>query len=301
MNLATFRSYDFDGNNTSAGLFSNFNGQLRNYYRIHLNGSWNPSIISTRRTRGGPRMQIPSGEELFGELSSDDRRAVVFGVSGGAGTFGGAYWNVGPTLEWKPATQVSLSFEPSIEWNRSDAQYVTTVDDAAASATFGHRYVFAELEQTTVSGSFRINWIFTPRLSLELYAQPLIASGNYRGYKELARPRSYDFNRYGRNGSTITPVTGPDGVVQQYTVDPTGSGTNTFAVPNLDFSFASLRGNAVLRWEYLTGSTLYLVWTQDRSDFEPAGDFRLGHSLSRLAQAHGNHIFAVKLSYWWHP
>jgi hypothetical protein len=90
-------------------------------------------------------------------------------------------------------------------------------------------------------------------------------------------------------------------VVQEYTVDPTGTGTSTFSVPNLDFSFASLRGNAVLRWEYLTGSTLYLIWTQDRSDFEPTGDFRLGHALRRLTQAHGNHIVAVKLSYWWHP
>ncbi|MEO8635127.1 MAG: DUF5916 domain-containing protein [Gemmatimonadales bacterium] len=301
VNLATFRSYDFEGNKTWTGLFSNFNGQLRNYYQIHLNGSWNPQTINTRRTRGGPLTLNPAGQEIFGQINSDDRRSVVFGVSGGGGNFAGPYWNIGPSIEWKPATQISLSFEPSVEWQRSDAQYVSTVDDPSASRTFGHRYVFAELEQTTVSGSFRINWTFTPRLSLELYAQPLIASGNYRGYKELARPKSFAFDRYGLNGSTITPVTDPDGIVQEYTVDPTGSGTSTFAVPNLDFSFASLRGNAVLRWEYLTGSTLYLVWTQDRSDFAQDGDFRLGHSLSQLAQAHGNHIFAVKLSYWWHP
>ena len=301
VNLATFRSYDFGGNNTAAGLFGNFNGQLRNYYRVHLNGEWNPQTVNTRRTRGGPRTLNLAGQRIFTEINSDDRRSVVFGVSGGVGGFSGTFWEVGSGIEWKPATQISLSFEPSLERNLNTSQYVTTADDPGATATFGRRYVFADLQQTTLSGSFRINWIFSPRLSLELYAQPLISSGNYRGYKELARPKSYDFNRYGQNGSTITPVTDSKGVVQEYTVDPTGAGTSTFAVPNLDFSFASLRGNAVLRWEYVTGSTLYLVWTQDRSDFEQDGDFRLGHSLRQLGQAHGNHIFAVKLSYWWHP
>jgi len=299
--VATFRSYDFGGNNTAAGLFSNVNGRLRNYYRIHLNGEWNPRTVNNRRTRGGPLMLNPSGARIFANLSSDDRRSVVFGLAGGVGHFSGTFWEFGPSIEWKPAPQISLSFEPSVAVEPNTAQYVTTVDDAAAAPTFGRRYVFADLRQTTVSGSVRINWTFTPRLSLELFAQPLISSGNYSGYKELAQPKSYDFNRYGQNGSTITPVTDSKGVVQEYTVDPTGAGTSTFAVPNLDFSFASLRGNAVLRWEYMTGSTLYLVWTQDRSDFEQNGDFRLGHSLRQLGQAHGNHIFAVKVSYWWHP
>lgn len=301
VNLATFRSHDFDGNNTAAGLFGNFNGQLRNYYQVRLNGEWDPQTVNIRRTRGGPRMLNPAGGRIFTGISSDDRRSVVFEVSGGLGDFSGPFWEVGTGVEWKPATQISLSFEPSVERNLSTAEYVTTADDPGAMATFGRRYVFADLQQTTLSGSLRINWIFSPRLSLELYAQPLISSGNYRGYKELARPKSYDFNRYGQNGSTITPVTDSKGVVQEYTVDPTGAGTSSFTVPNLDFSFASLRGNAVLRWEYVTGSTLYLVWTQDRSDFEQDGDFRLGHSLRQLGQAHGNHIFAVKLSYWWHP
>ncbi|HYF39098.1 MAG TPA: hypothetical protein VD930_05390, partial [Gemmatimonadales bacterium] len=64
---------------------------------------------------------------------------------------------------------------------------------------------------------------------------------------------------------------------------------------------ASLRGNAVLRWEYSPGSTLFLVWTQNRSDNETIGTFRTSRALSRLVNAGADNIFMVKLSYWWNP
>jgi hypothetical protein len=203
-------------------------------------------------------------------------------------------------LEWRPAAAISVRVEPQFEVSRVGAQYVSTVEDATATSTFSNRYVFANLDQTTLSASLRLNWTFSPRLSLELYTQPLVSSGNYRGFKELSRPNSYDFRRFGTQGSTITPVSGPDGTVTDYQVDP-GTGAQPFTLENPDFSLASLRGNAVLRWEYLPGSTLYLVWTQDRSDDVVDGEFRFGRSLRRLVEARGNNIFAVKVSYWWHP
>ena len=68
-----------------------------------------------------------------------------------------------------------------------------------------------------------------------------------------------------------------------------------------DFTFASLRGNAVVRWEYLPGSTLFLVWTQSRSASEDIGSFRLGESFDQLIGAKADNIFLVKLTYWWNP
>ncbi|MDH4130561.1 MAG: DUF5916 domain-containing protein [Gemmatimonadota bacterium] len=67
------------------------------------------------------------------------------------------------------------------------------------------------------------------------------------------------------------------------------------------FNFASPRGNAVFRWEYLPGSTLYLVWTTSCADQTSTGEFDFGGSLERLGTSPGEHGFAVKLSYWWHP
>jgi len=84
-----------------------------------------------------------------------------------------------------------------------------------------------------------------------------------------------------------------------YRIDPDGSGpASAIEFENPDFNFKSLRGKAVLRWEYYPGSTLYVVWTQTRSDSEPHGEFRFRHSLGRLLDAKADNIFMVKLSYW---
>ena len=53
-------------------------------------------------------------------------------------------------------------------------------------------------------------------------------------------------------------------------VTPADGGT-PFALSDPSFNIKSLRGNAVLRWEYRPGSVLYFVWTQERTDFEPLG------------------------------
>lgn len=58
----------------------------------------------------------------------------------------------------------------------------------------------------------------------------------------------------------------------------------------------SLRGSAVLRWKYLPGSTVYFVWTQQRTDESDPGTFRFGRNVSQP-----DNIFLVKLSFWTNP
>ena len=159
------------------------------------------------------------------------------------------------------------------------------LDDPAVTSTFGREYIFAGLNQTTLSSSVRMNWIFSPRLSLEVYAQPLISSVDYGDLKALARPRTYDF--------VPTDGVGPD---------PDGAGPESGAsVKAEDFTFASLRGNAVLRWEYLPGSTFYLVWTQSRAASDDIGSFGFRRALTQIGDAQADNIFLVKFSYWWNP
>ncbi len=190
---------------------------------------------------------------------------------------------------------------PEFSRTHEDAQFLGAYADPLAAATFGQRYLFATLDQTTISGGFRVNWTFTPRLSFELYAQPLVSAGEYIGYKELARPKSYDFTRYAETGGTYDPATG--------TLDPDGPGgpAPPFVIENPDwgfsgnpdFNFVSLRGNAVLRWEYLPGSALYLVWTQGRNDLvSHSGGFELESSLDRLSSTDANNIFLAKVTYY---
>jgi len=84
-----------------------------------------------------------------------------------------------------------------------------------------------------------------------------------------------------------------------YTVDPDGAGPAApFAFNDPNFTFRSLRGSAVLRWEYMPGSTIYFVWTQTRSGSDPFGDLEPSRDIRGLIGPVPENIFLVKFSYW---
>jgi len=116
-----------------------------------------------------------------------------------------------------------------------------------------------------------------------------VASGAYQDFGELAVPRTRDLLRYGTQGTTIAREHGKVTVVD-------GASSFTFADP--DFSLRSFRANVVLRWEYRPGSTLFVVWQQNRStDVVPPERVGLG-DLAESLHAPGDNVVAVKISFW---
>ncbi|MDP9177971.1 MAG: hypothetical protein M3O61_09865 [Gemmatimonadota bacterium] len=103
------------------------------------------------------------------------------------------------TATWRPASNLNLSFGPVLNKNRSTGQFVRSVGDALPSSTYGRRYVFADLNQTTLYMDTRIEWTFTPLLSLQVYAQPFVSAGRFSEFKEFLTPKTYDFAVYGRD------------------------------------------------------------------------------------------------------
>ena len=193
---------------------------------------------------------------------------------------------------------MTVSFGPEFSKNIYETQWINNFSDAIATETYGERYVFAYLDQNTFSTNIRADWIISPKLSFQVYIQPFIASGKYSSFKYLSRPKSYDFVKYGENGSTIEKTINSEGNVS-YTLDSDGDGpSESKIIENPDFNYISLRGNAVFRWEYLPGSTLFLVWTQSRADIDPNGNFRFGQSLNNLFRIKPDNIFMLKLTYW---
>jgi hypothetical protein len=159
--------------------------------------------------------------------------------------------------------------------------------------------VLSSLTQKTLSLDTRLNVTFTPNATLELYAQPFFASGDYFNYKEFDAPRQSHKSFYGVDRGTIATVKDASGNDVSYTIDADAAGPSApFSVDNPDFNFRSLRGNAVFRWEYNPGSTLYLVWTQERTDQAAVGTFDFGRDRTALLTSHPDNIFLVKLSYW---
>ncbi len=289
---AVFTNHDFDGNPTWQGIFHFGWLQFLNYYSVNWNLAYNPESVNNKRTRGGPLTLNLPGYEARINARSDSRKNWV--ANAGAGTYQtekSFSWSVFAGLEFRPMSNIMISVSPQFNKNFEFTQWVNAYEDASAYSTFDKRYVFAEMNQTTISASIRLNYTFTPDLSLQLFMQPLISSGEYKNYKELKTPKTYEFLVYGTEGSTFNPLT--------YEVDPDGDGPiPAFKVDNRDYNFVSLRGNAVLRWEYLPGSVLYFVWTQSRAYSEEIGEFQFGNSFNRMFDANPDNIFMIKLTYW---
>jgi hypothetical protein len=203
--------------------------------------------------------------------------------------------NTSVSFNVKPSPRVTVSTGPQWTGSRTVAQYVATEVDATAIDTYGGRYVFGELGQTQLSMTTRVGLIVTPTVSVQVYAQPLLAVGDYRDFKELARPRTFDFLHYGTPGTTI----GYDPVTRLYEVDPDAAGTApAFTFSDPDFNFKSLRLNAVFRWELKSGSALYAVWIRQQVDQSNPGVFVPGRDARALVAARGDDVLLVKLAYW---
>jgi hypothetical protein len=209
----------------------------------------------------------------------------------------GYSYDISESVNLKPRSNISISLGPGYSYSTGAQQYVTTIDDPVATNFYGKRYVFSDLVQKTLSMDTRLDVTFTPDLSLQLYAQPFISSGAYGNFKEFDAPRQIHKTVYGAGKGTVS-VTGT-GASREYTIDPDGAGPSSpFTLGNPDFNFRSLRGTAVLRWEYRPGSTVFFVWNQVRSDAVSVGDFDFTRDRQALFSAHPDNIFVVKLNYY---
>ena len=180
---------------------------------------------------------------------------------------------------------VSPAYYRSVE----SRQYVTTIP-GGREETYGNRYVFSFIERSQIVAQTRLNVALTPDFTLELYAEPFAASGRYYDFGELPSPGSHDLRTYGTDGTTIAY----EGNGSYAVTD----GEDSFRFEQSDFNVVSFRSNLVLRWEWNPGSTLYLVWQQNQSGFEPQGA-RVGVSdLWDSIVAEGDDYFAIKISYW---
>ena len=179
--------------------------------------------------------------------------------------------------------------------SEDDAFYVTQAADAAASATFGARYLFAGLERESLEATLRVDLALTPALTVQLYAQPFVSNGDYEAFRALRRPASYDFLPYGSEGSTLRFDEGSG----RYSADADGPGpAPALAFADPDFRVRSLRGNLVVRWEYRPGSTLFLVWSQSRSDRSSDPTLEPWSDLGRAWGDPGRNVFLIKANYW---
>jgi hypothetical protein len=293
--LSGAQSLNYGGLNLRRNLAFGAGGTFHNLWGVNLELTRGFPGANDRVTRGGPVRLQPSNWSVGLSGSTDSRNAIALHAYASYVSAESGAWAryAGASLTFRPQGAFDVVVETEWARTREDAFYVTQGADASAEVTFGRRYLFATLDQHALDTRIRLNWLLSPNLSIQLYAQPFLATGDYEQFKALAEPGSYDFLRYGENGSSITF----DEPSQTYTTVGAPGG-DPIGFTNPDFRVRSLRGNLVLRWEYRPGSTLFLVWSQNRASsiLDPAWNGL--DDLWDLRHDPQQNVFLIKLNYY---
>lgn len=286
--------YNFDGDLTDRQLQLYASMQLLNYWNGNVFYIYRPSLLDDRLSRGGPVLKRPGVNVWSINLSSDWRKNVYAEAGSEVNRDGDGFWDWSAylNLRLQPASNISITFGPSYFRGTTGVQFVGSVSDPTATAFYDRRYIFADLFQKSISMNTRFNVTFSPNLTLELFLQPLISSGAYSRFKEFAAPRGLTRLVYGEDIGTAVRT-------DSVRIDPDGGGPAApFAFAEPDFTFRSLRGNAVLRWEYRPGSTLFLVWARSGESSLSRGVLDFGEDARALFRGPSENIFLIKVSYW---
>jgi hypothetical protein len=259
-------------------------------------------------TRGGPLMVQPRWFDARLSMQTDPRARLALEPAlyvrrGALGS--GNEMQAALEINVRPSSRIEVEVEPRYTRSTIGAQYVTTSASRVDAPTFGAFYVFGEVARRELSFPTRVNAAFSPTLSFQLFAQPLISSGDYSNYKQLSAASTFDFARFGEGSAEssggATRCTGGatcvDAALQRH-FDLDRDGTADLTVDEQDFNVRSLIGNAVVRWEYRPGSAVFLVWQRRQRNDIVQGDFSVRRDLAALMRAPTDNTFLVKVSYW---
>lgn len=277
-----FSSYDFEGNfnrmQYEIGSYANF----KNNWGINGGLVYKPTIYSNTILQGGPRFRF--SEEFLKNIfiNSDSRKKISFrgGIvhsQGNEDSYSYLEYDFG--VQYQPINSFTISVNPNYSINKNKTQYVT-------EAVFGTdaRYITADLAQKTLSATVRLDYTINPNLTIQYYGQPFISNGNYSSFNRVINPTSDNYND--RIALYASNQIGFNSMDDGYDIDENVDGSVDYSIGNPNFSQVSFNSNLVVRWEYIPGSEIFLVWSQ--------GIFGQGNSKDDLFTGINDQIFGRK-------
>jgi hypothetical protein len=296
VNLNLWYRQNFADEPTARGGNVNGSGQLLNYWGVWGGVDHELEALHVRALRGGPAMPTLPSWNAWAGFHTDTRKKVWseqeawFWRDNELTRIHGGYYQV--TV--RAAPNVNLSVGQDYERLLDDWFYVSEEE-----ANGEPQYMMARIDQHTISLTTRVNWTFRPTLSLQVYASPFLSAGKFNDFKRVvdARAKRYDdrFDHLGEvGGGRLNRVDD-----ETFEVDIDQNGAADFSFDDPAFNFRELRSNVVLRWEYLQGSTMFLVYQHARSHQTLDGASVPFRDFGELWEADGTHTFLVKVNYWW--
>ncbi|VXD13532.1 DUF5916 domain-containing protein [Marinoscillum sp. 108] len=291
-NANQYLTWDFGGINLLKAMNFNTHAQFKNMWYVGGGTTLSGESRSNADLRGGPALRYPGTTEYWVYMGTNDQKKLYFEMNPWISSGQENYYRGGgifTSLRYQPTDALRLSVSPSVDWNDNALQYVSSYE------TNTENYILARIQQVTYSASVRANYIITPNLSVEYWGQPFISRGEYSDFKKVLSPNSDHFEE--RHVSL-----GPDQINYadesgSYFIDENRDGITEAELDDPNFNFMQFRSNFVIRWEYIPGSTLFVVWTSSSSDSHNSRENRFSYLATDLKQADGTNIFLIKYTY----
>ncbi|NNC70110.1 MAG: hydrolase, partial [Flavobacteriaceae bacterium] len=284
-------SYDFEGNYNRIQYRMTSFSEFNNNWAYEIGYIHKPRIFTNTILRGGPRWRFSEENVTFFFMNSDQTKKFSF--------FGGyvysqakqnnfSFLRLESGVIYQPINAFSLTVSPEYRKSANKTQYVTETDFNGTP-----RYILATIDQQTLSASIRLNYNVNPNLTVQYYGQPFVSRGRYDTFKYVSdNPIADDLNdRFVRYDSN--EITEDNGT---YEIDENGGGTD-YSFDNPDFSFVQFRSNLVVRWEYIPGSEIFLVWSQGVTGSGDPANHLFRNLENQIVDQEKNNTFLIKATY----
>ncbi|MCK0160772.1 DUF5916 domain-containing protein [Allomuricauda sp. F6463D] len=281
INYNHWTAWDFQGNHNYLQFNTNSWQNWKGNWNTNIGFNYAPIQYSNFALRGGPRLRQSPWMSFWNSINTDSRKKLRFsfyhnGRKALDNSFKTYYMEGG--FVYQPINALRISAFPSLQINHDKLQFIDNFDDVNGSS----RYLNGEINQRTLSMSFRLNYTINPNLTIQYWGQPFISRGRYSNFKHITDPLAKTFeNRFVQYSTDQTNLSD-----DFYSIDEDLDGVGDFSFDDPDFSFVQFRSNLVIRWEYIPGSEIFLVWSQDVT--------QSGNPAEGLLPSLGDNIFGQK-------
>jgi len=284
-----FTAFDFEGNYNRIQYQLNGSASFTNNWGVDFGAAHKPRIFSNSILRGGPRWRFSKENFQFFFVGSDQRKkfnGVIGMIHSQAEEDNFSLIKFESELNYQPTNALNISVAPEYSLSKSKTQYVTQPNEST-------QYVLGSIDNQTLSASVRVDYTINPNLSIQYYGQPFISRGRYKDFKYVTNAVADRLHDRFQNYNTAQISMNND----VYAIDENFDGTIDYSFDNPDFSFVQFNSNLVLRWEYIPGSELFLVWSQGvTANVSVMDDLFEGFESGILDQRPQN-IFLLKATY----